>query len=203
MLGVHAGDVAGHRFSVLDEFMAFAAHELVKERPPRQMLVYGLSFLDSVMKSLSPPTITRIDVAVRERHLERVEPPCGGASCRRGRQVALAVRWWGGLIAIGVISRRVSPPSDLRDDVAALFERLEDHPDVELHAQRALDPDLDVVEVDENRNLQSCVCQNVLSSLRRAAIAPLNHPVIMADFRAGTGNPCATRSSYLCLTSYA
>jgi hypothetical protein len=54
---------------------------------------------------------------------------------------------------------------NLGNDIAALLERLEDDADVELHAERALDSDLDVVEVDKNRNLQSCVCQNVLSSL--------------------------------------
>jgi hypothetical protein len=50
---------------------------------------------------------------------------------------------------------------DLGNDVAAFLERFEHHSDVELHPERVFDADLYVVEVDENRDLQSCVCQNL------------------------------------------
>src|SRR3954451_8045561 len=79
-----------------------------------------------------------------------------------------------------VVSRaRPVAVGDLRNDISALLERLEDDADVELHVQRALDPDFDVVEVYENRNLQSCVCQNVLSSL------PYNRVIAAQPYGAG------------------
>ena len=102
-------------------------------------------------------------MAVRERHLEGVE--------RKVDVGAVLVAAWSqvALDQLGCVLRQrptVVPGArpvaigDLGDDVAPLLECFEDYPDVELHAQRALDPDFNVVEVDENRNLQSCVCQN-------------------------------------------
>jgi hypothetical protein len=43
----------------------------------------------------------------------------------------------------------------LGDDLAALLERFEDGADVELSPEGALDANLDVVEVDENRDLEA------------------------------------------------
>jgi hypothetical protein len=42
---------------------------------------------------------------------------------------------------------------DLRNNFAALLERFEHDPNVELATERALDADLDVVEIDKYRNL--------------------------------------------------
>ena len=109
-----------------------------------------------------------VDVAVGERHLERVEREVdvGAVLVAARREVALdQLRRVLRERPAVVPGARPVAVGDLRNDVAALLERFEHDADVELHAQRALDPDLDVVEVDENRNLQSCVCQNVLSSL--------------------------------------
>src|SRR4029079_12833167 len=50
---------------------------------------------------------------------------------------------------------------DLRNDLSPLLQGLEDDPDVELRVQRALDADLDVVEVDEYCNFEPCVCQTL------------------------------------------
>ncbi|OLB61757.1 MAG: hypothetical protein AUI11_08285 [Acidobacteria bacterium 13_2_20CM_2_66_4] len=44
---------------------------------------------------------------------------------------------------------------DLGDDLAAFLDGVENGADVELVAERRLDADLDVVEVDENRNVQT------------------------------------------------
>ena len=69
---------------------------------------------------------------------------------------------------------------NLRNNVAAFAQRFQDDPDIELHAQRALDPDLDVVEVYENRNLESCICQVLLlfpvplRESQRGRIGPLS-----------------------------
>ena len=106
-----------------------------------------------------------VDVAVGERHLERVEREIdvGAILVATGREVALnqlgrvlregaAVVAGPGPVAVG----------DLGYDVAPFLQSFENDPDVELHPERALDPDLDVVEIDEYRNLQSrCVCQNL------------------------------------------
>src|SRR5262249_41272303 len=49
---------------------------------------------------------------------------------------------------------------DLADHLAALLDGVEDGADVEVLAKRALDADLDVVEVDENGDVQTvCVRQ--------------------------------------------
>src|SRR5262249_18165990 len=60
---------------------------------------------------------------------------------------------------------------NLRDDIPPFLERLEHHADVEGYAERALHPDLDVVEIDEYRNLQSCICQNPFQSVLSGLIA--------------------------------
>ena len=44
---------------------------------------------------------------------------------------------------------------DLGDDLAALLDGVENDADVELLAERGLDADLDVVEVDENGDVQT------------------------------------------------
>ena len=42
---------------------------------------------------------------------------------------------------------------NLGDDFAALFERFEDDADVEVFTESGLDADLDVVEIDEDRDV--------------------------------------------------
>jgi hypothetical protein len=51
---------------------------------------------------------------------------------------------------------------DLRDDLAALFDGFEDGSDVERLSEGGLHADLDIVEIDEDRDFQACVCQGVL-----------------------------------------
>ena len=96
-----------------------------------------------------------VDVRVRERHLERVEREIDV------RAVLVAAR---GEIALNQLRRVLRQRAavvacscpvavgGLGNDVAALFERLQDDADVELRVQRALDADLDVVEIDEDCN---------------------------------------------------
>ena len=104
-----------------------------------------------------------VDVTVGERHLEGVEREVdvGAVLVAAWREVALdqlrRVLCQRPAVVAGACPIAVG---DLRDDVAAFLERFEYDPDIELHAQRALDPDFNVVEVDENRNLQSCIWQN-------------------------------------------
>ena len=152
--------------------MAVALHHQAGERAAadhEDLLVVLLQLLDEGDEvAVAADDHVGVDVAVGERHLERVEREVdvGAVLVAAGREVALhqlrRVLREGAAVVPGA---RPVAVGDLRNDVAALLERFEHDADVELHAQRALDPDLDVVEVDENRNLQSCVCQNVLSSL--------------------------------------
>ena len=58
-------------------------------------------------------------------------------------------------VAAVVAGARPVGVGDLGDDLAALLERLENDADVEMLAERALDADLDVIEVDENGYVES------------------------------------------------
>ena len=198
---------------VRDELVAVALHHQAREGAAadhEDLLVVLLQFLDERDEvAVAADDDVGVDVAVRERHLERVEREVdvGAVLVAAGREVALdQLRRVLRERAAVVPRARPVPVRDFRNDVAALPERFEDDPDVELHAQRALDPDLDVVEVDEYRNLQSCVCQNVLSSLREPLSRQLNHPFIMTDFgyaatgkrRGSTGLSSAARRTRKC-----
>ena len=59
---------------------------------------------------------------------------------------------------------------DLGDHLAALLEGVEDDADVEMLAERGLDADLDVVEVDEHRDVETVLIGqgNFLSSFYSA-----------------------------------
>ena len=151
-----------------DELVAVPLHHQARERAAadhEDLLVVLLQLLDERDEvAVAADDDVGVDVAVGERHLERVERQVdvGAVLVAARREVALhqlgrVLRERSAVVA----GARPVAVGDLGHDVAALLERLEDDPDVELHAERALDPDLDVVEVDENRNLQSCVCQNV------------------------------------------
>src|SRR5207253_5736247 len=54
---------------------------------------------------------------------------------------------------------------------SALFERLEDRPDVEVFAERGLDADLDIVEVDEDRDVHSFLMGQMKCFLTAAGVA--------------------------------
>ncbi len=146
---------------------------LVNARPPTTKICLSvlLQLLDERDEvAVAADDHVGVDVAVRERHFERVEREVdvGAVLVAAGRQVALdqlrrVLRQRSAVVA----GARPVAVGDLRNHVAALSKRLEDDADVELHAQGALDADLDVVEIDENRNLQSCICQDVPCSLRR------------------------------------
>ena len=117
-----------------------------------------------------------------------------------GREVALHQlgRVLGQRTAVVAGARPVAV-GDLRNDVAALLERFEHDADVELRAESALDADLDVVEIDEYRNLQSCVCQTLaflslssrrVSAPRETGLRPVATHRDPAD-RLPRGKPCA------------
>ncbi len=102
-----------------------------------------------------------VDVIVGERHLEGVERhrDVGTVLVAAGRHVALdhPDRVLGEEAAVVADALPVAV-GDLGDDLAALLDGLEDEADVELSADGGLDADLDVVEVDEDRNAVTCFC---------------------------------------------
>jgi hypothetical protein len=110
-----------------------------------------------------------VDVRVGERHFERVERQVdvGAVLVAAGGQVALHQP--NGMlrqVAAVVAGARPVGVGDLGDDLAALLERLENDADVEMFAERALDADLDVIEVDENGYVESILMGQCGASVR-------------------------------------
>ena len=130
----------------------------------------------------------RVDVAVRERHLERIERQVDVRAVLVATGGEVALHQLGGMLcqrAAVITGARPIAVGDLRDDVAALLERFEHNPNIELHTQCAFDADFDVVEVDENRDLQSCVCQNLLVFLSLLQMGPSPPSPILHYGRSG------------------
>ncbi len=97
---------------------------------------------------------------VGERHLERVEREVDvrAVLVAAGRHHPLHHAH--GVLGHGTAMLTGSLPiavRDLGDDFAALLDCFEDGADIELKVEGGLDADLDVVEIDKNGNLQSCV----------------------------------------------
>ena len=116
----------------------------------------------------------RVDVAVRERHLEGIEGEIDVGAVLITARGEVALDQLGGVLRQGtaVVTRaRPVAVSNLRNNLAALLERFEDDADIELAAEGALDAYLDIVEIDEYRNLQSCICQNLFNCLPRLGAA--------------------------------
>jgi hypothetical protein len=123
------------------------------------LLVVLLQFLDERQEvAVAADDHVGVDVRVGERHLERVERhvDVGAVLVAARRQIALdeanrVLRERAAVLAgacpVGI--------RDLADHLAALFDRFEDGADVEVLAERALDANLDVVEVDENGDVQT------------------------------------------------
>jgi hypothetical protein len=134
-------------------------------------------------------------VSVRERHLERVKRQVDVSAVLVAAWSQVPLNEFGGMLCEGAAVISCACPvtvGDLGDDLSAFLQGFEDHPDVELRAQRALDSDLDVVEVDENGNLQSCICQNLCIYLRG-----LTQPI------AHYGSERGLTRNYFARTSYA
>ena len=151
---------------------------LVNERPPttNTCLVVLFELLDERDEvAVAADDDIRVDVAVRERHLEGIEGEIDVGAVLIAARGEVALDQLGGVLRQGpaVVTRaRPVAVSNLRNNLAALLERFEDDADIELAAERALDAYLDIVEVDENRNLQSCICQNLLQLPSPPCVAP-------------------------------
>ncbi len=167
-----------------DELVAVALHHQAGEGPTadhEDLLVVLFELLDQADEvAVAADDDVGVDVAVGERHLEGVERQVDVGAVLVATRREVALYQFGRVLrqrpAVVTCARPVAV-GDLRDHIAPFLERLEDDPDVELHAQRALDPDLNVVEVDKNRNLQSCICQNPSRLPFLSCMAPSHSPL--------------------------
>ena len=95
-----------------------------------------------------------------ERHFEGVEREVdvGAVLVAAGRHHALhqanGVLRHGAAVIAGALPVAVG---DLGDHFTAFLDGLEHGADIELQAERGLHPDLDVIEIDENRDLESLI----------------------------------------------
>ena len=170
-----AAAAAADQVLVGDELVAVPLHHLAGERAAadhEDLLVVLLQLLDQRDEvAVAADDHVGVDVGVRERHLQRVEREVdvGAVLVAAGREVALhqlggvlgerpAVVAGAGPVAVG----------GLADDVAALLEGLEHDADVELRVEGVLDADLDVVEIDEDCNLESCFWHGQLLVIPRS-----------------------------------
>ena len=149
-----------------DELVAIALHHQAGELPSaddEHLAVVLLELFDQRDEvAVAADDDEGVDVRVGEGHLERVEGQVdvGAVLVAAGGEVALhhadgMLREQPAVVA-GAFPVAVG---DLGNDLAAFLDGLEDEADVELSAEGGLDADLDVVEVDEDGNLQSWVCQ--------------------------------------------
>src|SRR5262245_18794555 len=163
------GVAAPHEVFVGDEFVTVLLHHLARELPPpddKHFFVVLLQLFDERDEiAIATDDDKRVDVIVRERHLERIERKIdvGAVLVAAGRKIPLhhpdgMLRHQPPVVAcpLPVTIRH------FRDNLAAFFDALQNRCDVELCMQSCLDTNLDVVEIDEYGNLQSLIDQCVL-----------------------------------------
>ena len=142
--------------------MAVALQDHARERAAadhEDFLVVLLEFLDEREEiAVAAHDDVGVDVLVRERHLERVEREVdvGAVLVAARRHVALDE-------ADGVLRERAAVLAgarpvgvrDFGDDLAAFLDGVEHGADVELLTEGGLHADFDVVEVDEDRDVET------------------------------------------------
>ena len=172
------GRLAAHEVLVCDELVAVLLHHQARELPPaddEHFLVVLLQLLDERDEiAVAADDDERVDVVVRKRHLERVEREIdvGAVLVPARREVPLhhadgVLRHHPAVIA-GPLPVAVG---DLGHDFAPFLDAVQNRRDVELRMQRGLHTDFDVVEIDEDRNLQSLIDQ-IVFSLRTLTFCP-------------------------------
>jgi hypothetical protein len=155
-----------HQVLVGDELVTVPLHRQAGELAPADddhpaaVLLQLLDERDEV--AIAADDDEGVDVVVGEGHLERVERhgDVGAILVAAGREIALdhpdrMLREQPAVIA-GTLPVAVG---DLGDNLAALLDGFEHQADVELAAEGGFDADLDVVEVDENGNSRTGLCE--------------------------------------------
>ena len=167
----------------MNSWQFFCRMVLVKALPPttKISLVVLLQLVDQRHEiAVAADDGEGVDVVVRKRQFQRVERQVDVAAVLIAARRRIALHHLHGVF--GELARRVLHASpvgvgDLGDDLAPLFQRFEHHRNVELALQRRFDADLDIVEVDEDRDLEvlfhvSPIFKELtLRSLRAAAYA--------------------------------
>ena len=131
-------------------------------RPPTTKTFVRGGKATSERKSLSPPTIT---YALMCGWVNAISSASGAKLMSApflsppGVRVALHGRM-ACCVRAAVFGARPVGVGDLGDDLAAFLDGIEDGADVEVFAGGALDPDFDVVEVDENSNVETVLWAN-------------------------------------------
>src|SRR5688500_3019208 len=149
--------------------MTILQHDVAGELPAaddKHFLVVLLQLLEQADEiTVAADDDEGVDVRMREGHLERIEGQVdvGPVLVAARREVALhhldGVLREQPAVVTGALPVAVG---GLRHDLAALLERLEDKACIELCVEGVLDADLDVVEIDEDCETQSCVCHLLL-----------------------------------------
>jgi hypothetical protein len=151
-----------HDVFVGDELGAVLLHHLAGERAPaddEHLAVVLLEFLDQRDEvAVAADDHERVDVRVRECHLERVEREVdvGAVLVAAGRRDTLhhphrMLRHGAAMIA-GTFPVAVG---ELGDHLTPFLDRFEDGADVERLIEGGLDTNLDIVEIDEHGELES------------------------------------------------
>src|SRR5256712_2988796 len=159
-----------------DELVAVALQDHARKRAAaddEDLLVVLLELLDQREEiAVATDDHVRVDVRVRKRHLERVEREIDVRAVLVAARREVALHEADGVLrecAAVLAGARPVRIRDLGDDLAALFDGVEDGADVELLIEGRSDPDLDVVEVDENGDVETFLVGQTESLLVNAA----------------------------------
>jgi hypothetical protein len=166
------GAAGAHEVLVGDELVAVLLHHEAGElaaADDEHLLVVLLQLLDERDEvAVAADDDEGVDVVVGERHLEGVEGQVdvGAVLVAARREVALhhadrVLREQPAVVA-GALPVAVG---DLGDDLAAFLDAVEDGADVEGLAEGGLHADLDVVEIDEDRDFQACLLSRCPSGM--------------------------------------
>jgi hypothetical protein len=153
-----------------DELVTVALHHDARERTAaddEDLLVVLFEFFDERNEvAVAAHDDVGVDVRVRERHLERIEREVDIRAVLVASRRQVALDQFRGVLRERAAVISCARPVTVRgfgNDLASFLERLEHDTDIELAVERALDSDLDIVEVDEDCDFQTCVCQTLLT----------------------------------------
>ncbi len=187
------GSLAPIEVLVGDEFVAVPLQDHAGEgaaADDKHFLVVLFEFFDERKEvAVATDDDVRVDVLVGEHHFERVERQVDVGAVLVAARCEVALHEPDGVLrqmpAVLAGARPVRV-GNLRDHLAAFLDAVEHDPDVEMFVEGAFDADLDVVEVDEYRDVETIlVRQNVFPGENAVNANP--------DLRAGSSRNCSSR----------
>jgi hypothetical protein len=127
----------------------------------KYLLVVLLQFFDQRQEvAVAADDDVGVDVLVGERHLQRIECEIDVRAVLVAARCEVALHEADGVLrerAAVFAGPRPVGVGNLGDDLAAFLDGVEDGADVELLAEGGLDPDFNVVEIDEDGDVQAIV----------------------------------------------